>query len=104
MRNSRLVNIRYQSPDPAFTARAADALAQAYIAQGLSFRALASRDANQFLSDQLNEQRTRLDDSERALQTYKEKHGAVALTESHDPQAGAYSGSFRSPVPVEADH
>ncbi|HXT69803.1 MAG TPA: polysaccharide biosynthesis tyrosine autokinase [Vicinamibacterales bacterium] len=83
VRNSRLVNIRYQSPDPALAARAADALAQAYIAQGLSFRALASKDANQFLADQLKEQRTKLDDSERALQAYKEKHGAVALT---DPQ------------------
>lgn len=83
IRNSRLVNIRYQSPDPAFAARAADALAEAYIAQGLSFRALASKDANQFLSDQLAEQKASLDASERALQAYKEKHGAVALT---DPQ------------------
>ena len=83
IRNSRLVNIRFQSPDPAYAARAADALADAYIAQGLSFRALASKDANQFLADQLSEQKTTLDASERALQEYKEKHGAVSLT---DPQ------------------
>ena len=83
VRNSRLVNIRYRSADPAFATRAANALAEAYIKQGLSFRALASKDANAFLADQLAQQKKLLDDSERVLQEYKVKHGAVALT---DPQ------------------
>lgn len=83
VRNSRLVNLRYRSADPVFASRAANALAEAYIAQGLSFRALASQDANTFLSAQLEEQKTKLADSEQALQAYKEQHGAVALT---DPQ------------------
>jgi succinoglycan biosynthesis transport protein ExoP len=83
VRNSRLVSIKYRSADPAFAARAADALAAAYIQQGLSFRALASKDANAFLSDQLAEQKKSLEASERALQEYKERHGSVSLT---DPQ------------------
>lgn len=83
VRNSRLVNVSYVSADPAFAARAANALAEAYIQQGLSYRALASQDANSFLSTQLAEQKQKLDESERALQAYKEKFGAVALT---DPQ------------------
>jgi capsular exopolysaccharide synthesis family protein len=83
VRNSRLVNLRYRSPDPVFASRAANALAESYIAQGLSFRALASQDANTFLSVQLEEQKAKLAESEQALQTYKEQHGAIALT---DPQ------------------
>jgi capsular exopolysaccharide synthesis family protein len=81
VRNSRLVNVRYRSADPVFASRAANALADAYIAQGLSFRALASQDANSFLSTQLEEQKRKLDDSEQALQTYKEQHGAIAMTD-----------------------
>ena len=83
VRNSRLVSIKYRSPDPALAARSADALATAYIQQGLSLRAVASKDANAFLSEQLVEQQKTLDASERALQDYKVKYGAVALT---DPQ------------------
>ena len=83
VRNSRLVTIKFMSPDPAFAARAADGLANAYIAQGLSFRALASKDANAFLAEQLTEQKRALDASEQALQEYKVRFGAVALT---DPQ------------------
>jgi succinoglycan biosynthesis transport protein ExoP len=81
VRNSRLVNIRYRSADPAFATRAANALAEAYIKQGLSFRAVASKDANAFLADQLAQQKKLLDDSERVLQEYKVTHGAVALTD-----------------------
>ena len=83
VRNSRLVKVFYRSPDPVLAAKAANALADAYIAQGQSFRALASEDANSFLSTQLAEQKQKLDDSEQALQAYKVRHGAVALT---DPQ------------------
>lgn len=83
VRNSRLVNIRYRSADPAFASRAANALAEAYIKQGLAFRALASKESNSFLADQLAQQKQALDQSERALQEYKVRNGAVALT---DPQ------------------
>jgi capsular exopolysaccharide synthesis family protein len=79
VRNSRLVSIKYRSADPAFAARAADAQARAYIDQGLSSRALASKEANSFLEDRLAEQKKALNASERALQEYKERHGAVAM-------------------------
>jgi len=79
IRNSRLVNIRYLAADPVFAARAANALAEAYVAQGLSFRALASPDASVFLSLQVADQKQKLADSEQALQVYKEKYGAPAL-------------------------
>ena len=82
IRNSRLVEIRYRSVDPVFAARAANALAESYIDLGLSNRMASSEEANSYLTTQLKEQKDKLDASERALQEYKEKFGAVALTDA----------------------
>jgi capsular exopolysaccharide synthesis family protein len=80
VRNSRLVNVLYRSPDPLFAARAANALAEQYKVQGLNLRLLASKEANQFLGDRLEEQRKKVQDAEEALQAFKERYGAVAVT------------------------
>lgn len=82
VRNSRLVDIQYVAPDPMFAARASNAVAEAYIAQSLSFRAVASEDATALLSGQLANQKQKLTASEQALQTYRETHGAVSATDA----------------------
>ncbi len=81
VRNSRLVNVRYRSPDPLLASRAANALAEQYKMQGLSLRLLASEEANAFLSEQLEDQRERVQQAEEALQAFKERYGAVAVTD-----------------------
>jgi capsular exopolysaccharide synthesis family protein len=78
---SRLVEIRYTSTDPVFAAAAANAVAAAYIQQSLEFKLSTSKEAGDFLSDRLAEQRKAVDVSERALQEFKEKNGAVAIAE-----------------------
>ncbi len=42
IRNSRLVDVRFDSPNPATAARVANALARAYIDQNLEFKFLSS--------------------------------------------------------------
>ena len=42
VKNTRLVRISFSTPDPALSAQLANAHAQAYIRQGLKFRALAN--------------------------------------------------------------
>ncbi len=81
VRNSRLVNIRYRSPDPLFATRAANAVAEQYKQQGLNLRLLASKEANQFLSEQLNDQRLKVQEAEEKLQAFKERYGAVAVSD-----------------------
>jgi capsular exopolysaccharide synthesis family protein len=81
VRNSRLVNIRYRSADPMFAARAANALAEQYKQQGLNLRLLASKEANEFLSEQLNDQRLKVQQAEERLQAFKERYGAVAVAD-----------------------
>lgn len=79
IRNSRLVDVRFASTDRNLAARAANALAQAYIDQSLEFRFTASKAASDWLEEQLAEQRKKVEASELALQKYREQGDAVAL-------------------------
>jgi polysaccharide biosynthesis transport protein len=79
VRNSRLVEISYESPYPELSARVANALAKQYIEQNLEFKFLATKEATDFLNARTAEQRKSLEQSEQALQKYREKTGAMAL-------------------------
>ena len=79
VRNSRLVDLRVTSPDPQLAADMANGLARAYIEQNLEYRFAASREASDWLEAQLAEQRKMVEESEAALQLYKEQHDAVAV-------------------------
>jgi polysaccharide biosynthesis transport protein len=79
IRNSRLVDLRFQSKDPALAAMAANTVARQYIQQNLEFKFLSSKEASDWLSQQLGEQRKKVEESEQALQRYREKGDAVAL-------------------------
>jgi polysaccharide biosynthesis transport protein len=82
VRNSRIVEVRYTSTDPEFAADAANAVAKAYIQQNMESKFSTSKDAADFLSEKLSEQRKALQASEAALQAYKEKNGTVSVTDS----------------------
>lgn len=79
IRNSRLVDVTFRSPEPALSARTANALANQYIQQNLEFKFLATKEATDFLNARTAEQRKNLEKSEQALQQYREKTGAMAL-------------------------
>jgi succinoglycan biosynthesis transport protein ExoP len=79
VRNSRLVDISMTSTDPQFAAELANAHARAYIEQNLEYRFSASKEASAWLESQLAEQRKKVEESEAALQRYKEQHDAVAV-------------------------
>ena len=81
VRYSRLVDVTYRSADPGLSARIANALAENYIRQSLELRSTTTKEASDFLTQQLAEQRTKLESSEQALQTYRERTGSVSLEE-----------------------
>jgi len=82
VRNSRIVEVRYSSTDPEFAADAANALVKTYIQQNMESKFTTSKDAADFLSEKLAEQRKLLEGSEAALQAYKEKNGTVSVADS----------------------
>jgi capsular exopolysaccharide synthesis family protein len=79
IRNSRLVDIRFRSRDPRLAAGVTNTIAQQYIQQNLEFKFLSTKQASDWLGQQLTEQRKKVEESELALQKYREKGDAVAL-------------------------
>jgi succinoglycan biosynthesis transport protein ExoP len=84
VRNSRLVDVKFESPDAALSAHVANALAQAYIDQNLEFRFVSSKDASDWLGVRLAEQKKLVEASEQALQQYREKTDAVPLEDKQN--------------------
>lgn len=81
VRNTRLVEIRVEDPDPALAAEVANALADAYVHQNLALKLAAARDALTWLTTQVTDLKTKLNESELALQRYKEQAGLVSIEE-----------------------
>jgi capsular exopolysaccharide synthesis family protein len=81
VRNTRIVEIRYTSTDPLFAAQAANAVATAYMQQNLELKVNTSKEAGDFLSKQLAEQKQAVEASERAMQEFKERNGAVSIAD-----------------------
>ncbi len=81
VRNSRLVDIAYESPNPDLAAQVANGLAHAYIELNLEFKFTASKEASDWLGDRLGEQRKIVERSESALQSYREQNDAISLEE-----------------------
>jgi capsular exopolysaccharide synthesis family protein len=74
----RLVNLRFRAYDPAIAANAANALADLYIEQRRELRLETSTEANEWLSERVRDQRKKLEDAERALLAYQQRHGIAA--------------------------
>lgn len=81
VRNSALVRINYQSPDKLFAQRAADAVAEAFIASNLERRFGSSAYAKGYLEDRLQELKLKLEDSERKLVGFAQKEQIVSTGE-----------------------
>ena len=79
VRSSRLVDISYRSTHPRLAATVINTHADAFIDQNLEFQFLTSRDATDWLGEQLTEQRRVVEESEVALHRYREEHDAVSL-------------------------
>lgn len=82
IRNSRLVKINFDSPSPQFSARAANAIAEGYIASGLERRFGASSYAKTYLEDQLKLTKAKLEDSERKLVQFAQQENLVNTGEN----------------------
>jgi capsular exopolysaccharide synthesis family protein len=81
VRYSRLVDITYRSSDPVFAAKVTNALGDAYIRQAVEFTSTTTKEASDFLTQQLGQQREKVEKSEQALQAYRERTDSVSLEE-----------------------
>lgn len=79
VRNSRLVRIEYDSPDPREAAAVANAVVSNFVSMNLERRYDASAYAKQFLEEQLEQMRVTLEDSERRFVAYAREREIVNI-------------------------
>ncbi|MFB3903579.1 MAG: GumC family protein [Acidobacteriota bacterium] len=77
--NSRLVEIRWVSPDPTLAATVSDTLAEEFIEQNLQTKFEANTRATEFLKKQLQEMKARVERSEQELVKYARENNIVNI-------------------------
>ena len=75
---SQLVKVNYDSPDPAFSQKAANAIAESFEAQNLERKFDSNSYAKGYLEDRLAELKTKLEDSEKKLVEFAQKENIVS--------------------------
>ena len=103
VKNTRLVRIAFSTPDPGLSAQLANAHAQAYIRQGLKFRALANADAEQFLEKKLVELKDRVEKSEAVLNSYRRDKGIISLNDKENVVVDRLADLNKRLTEAEAD-
>jgi uncharacterized protein involved in exopolysaccharide biosynthesis len=83
-RNTRLVDIKVQDPDPNLAAEVANGLAKAYARYNLESKLNSAREALLWLSEQMNELKAKVQDSEVTLQKYRVKSGIVGVEQQRN--------------------
>ncbi|WP_125257790.1 GumC family protein [Brevundimonas fluminis] len=81
VRGSRLVQITFDSPVPALSARVVNAYAENFIQANLDRRFESSSFAREFLEEQIGQTKAKLEETERALVDYATAQGIVNLSE-----------------------
>lgn len=87
VRLSQLAKISFESKDPALAAKVANTLADVFIENDLEARYKMTKQASSWLQERLTSLKTKLDESERTLQVFREKEGII------DVKASAQSGA-----------
>ena len=83
-RNTRLVDIKVHDPDPQLAAEVANGIAKAYARFNLESKLNSAREALVWLSEQMNELKAKVQDSEVALQRYRVKSGIVGMEQQRN--------------------
>jgi len=75
--NSSLMTISFESPDPGWAAKIANAVAENYTEANLERRYGSSKYARKFLEEKLEDLKVKLEDSEKALVAYEDKEQII---------------------------
>ncbi len=75
-----MINITFSSLDPKTAARVANDIPEAYIVDQLEAKFEATEKANAWLTEQLQELETKVVESERAVEIYRDEYGLAATT------------------------
>jgi capsular exopolysaccharide synthesis family protein len=79
VKNTRLVEVAFSTPDPGLSQKLADAHAAGFIRMNIDNRASLTDEAREFLDKKNAELRAKLEQSEQALNRFRQTHGVVSL-------------------------
>ena len=79
--DSDILEVNFESTDPELAAAAVNTLMRRFIERELESRSEAYTEVSDWLQKRLDEQRTRIEESEMALQRYREQPNSLALDE-----------------------
>jgi len=80
VQDSRLVRIRYQGTDPKLITTIVNTVAEAYIEQNLNRKLSSTKKAISWLTEQMQDLKTKLEDSERALYAFKKENDILSTS------------------------
>ena len=81
---SKLVDVFFDSTDPAFAQAAANALVDEYVAQNLELKLQSTQNMIAWLDKELEKQDEKVKQSERALANYRERQNALSLDDKQN--------------------
>lgn len=82
VRGSRLVEVRFRSPDPALSARIVNAFTENFIQSNLDRKFESSSYAREFLEERIAQTKAALEDAERRLVQYAQEEQIINLNDS----------------------
>src|SRR5262245_9359493 len=80
-RNTRLVAVKFEHPNPALAAEITNALARQYVKHNLDIKLRGAQEAMAWLNEQMTSLRAKVQESSVALQNYRVKAGIMGLQE-----------------------
>ena len=84
IRNSRLVKVHFDAMNPELAAQVPNSLAASYIQQSLESRFTSMEQARDWLSNQIDILKGKVERADEALQEFGSKHGIVSLDEKEN--------------------
>jgi exopolysaccharide transport family protein len=84
IRNSRLVKIHFDSNSPDLSSQVSNALAANYMQQNLESRFIATQQAKEWLTGQLEDLKGKVERADEALQAFGSKHNIISLDEKEN--------------------
>jgi len=101
-KNSQIINVSYESPDPVLSAKIANAISDAYIEKGFEAKLALNKNASEWLNKRLAGLRQKLEKSEDILRRYQEKESLVNTQSSASITSSKIGGITEALIKAQA--
>jgi chain length determinant protein EpsF len=101
-RESRIIEVGFTDPDPAFAARIANAFARAFIQTNLDMKVMPARDSAVWFNEQVGQLRDQFEAAQGRLSKYQKEKGITSTDQRLDVETGKLAELSTQLVQVEA--